>query len=145
MLTRSCWRSLRALRRTRASSGSLNSLTSVRVMLHLCKFLCVVRQIGKSIKIHLYWAMKNCGASPDTVQQLIVNVPKHYEVSRCFVIICFESRCRVTIPTVPPSLHATHLTMNPVRTRWVTPMLLSPWRSNSRQHIFIATQRIFVV
>ena len=28
---------------------------------------------GKSVKIHLYWAMKNCGDSPSKLQELILN------------------------------------------------------------------------
>ena len=35
---------------------------------------------GKSIKVHLYWAMKNCGDSPSKLQKLILNIPCHYQV-----------------------------------------------------------------
>lgn len=36
--------------------------------------------LGKSVKTHLYWAMKNCGTSPDTLRTLILNIPEHYKV-----------------------------------------------------------------
>ena len=39
---------------------------------------------GKSIKVHLYWAMKNCGGSPDQLRRLIENVPHHYMVCTFF-------------------------------------------------------------
>ena len=35
---------------------------------------------GKSIKVHLYWAMKNCGGSLEQIPSLIKNVPQHYMV-----------------------------------------------------------------
>ena len=38
---------------------------------------------GKSIKVHLYWAMKNCGGSPEQRCSLIKNVPQHYMVQGC--------------------------------------------------------------
>ena len=47
-----------------------------------CMYSCGVHQLGKSIKVHLYWAMKNCEASPDKLQELIMNVPNHYKVSQ---------------------------------------------------------------
>ena len=46
-------------------------------------FICVyIHKIntGKSVKIHLYWAMKNCGDSPSKLQELILNIPCHYQV-----------------------------------------------------------------
>lgn len=36
--------------------------------------------LGKSIKIHLYWAMKNCGGDASKLRELIVNIVKHYQV-----------------------------------------------------------------
>ena len=39
---------------------------------------------GRSIKIHLYWAMKNCEKEPKKLRQLIDNIPRHYQVlTRC--------------------------------------------------------------
>ena len=35
---------------------------------------------GRSVKIHLYWAIKNCGDSPSKLQELILNIPCHYQV-----------------------------------------------------------------
>ena len=45
-----------------------------------CHTTSGVHQIGKSIKVHLYWAMKNCGDSPSKLQELILNIPCHYQV-----------------------------------------------------------------
>ena len=36
--------------------------------------------VGRSVKIHLYWAMKNCSDSPSKLQELIMNIPCHYQV-----------------------------------------------------------------
>ena len=41
--------------------------------------------VGRSIKTHLYWAMKNCGEAPDKSCALIMNIADHYQV--CFIII----------------------------------------------------------
>ena len=40
--------------------------------------------IGKSIKTHLYWCMKNCTNNPDKLRQLIMNIPLHYMVCSCW-------------------------------------------------------------
>ena len=45
-----------------------------------CSF---VTQLGKSIKTHLYWAMKNCQRSADCLRRLVDNIPAHYEVYMC--------------------------------------------------------------
>ncbi len=37
--------------------------------------------LGRSIKIHLYWAMKNCGGDPNVLQQMALNIPNHYKVN----------------------------------------------------------------
>ncbi len=37
--------------------------------------------LGRSIKIHLYWAMKNCGEDPNILQQMALNIPNHYKVN----------------------------------------------------------------
>ena len=36
--------------------------------------------VGRSIKTHLYWAMKNCGEDPDKLCALIMNIADHYQV-----------------------------------------------------------------
>ena len=58
-----------------------------------------VLQLGRSIKIHLYWAMTNCGGSAEVLKQLIMSIPGHYQVdySGCFVhstvhIVCCVGR-----------------------------------------------------
>ena len=33
---------------------------------------------GRSIKVHLYWAMKNCGGSAEVLKQLM-SIPGHYQ------------------------------------------------------------------
>ena len=44
--------------------------------------------IGRSIKIHLYWAMKNCGGSAEKLKEIIMNIPNHCQVSYyCCVFI----------------------------------------------------------
>ena len=37
-------------------------------------------QTGRSVKTHLYWAMKNCDGKPDVLRKLITNIPNHYKV-----------------------------------------------------------------
>ena len=36
------------------------------------------------MKIHLYWAMKNCGADPDKLCALIENIADHYQVRKFY-------------------------------------------------------------
>ena len=45
--------------------------------------------IGKSIKVHLYWAMKNCSDCPDTLRSLITNISNHYQVLLQYIIIIY--------------------------------------------------------
>lgn len=48
----------------------------------------------KSIKLHLYWAMKNCGYNPETLKDMIENILCHY--------LCFHnSPCKT--PDYSPS------------------------------------------
>ena len=35
---------------------------------------------GKSTKVHLYWAMRNCNGSPEDLRCKIINISKHYQV-----------------------------------------------------------------
>ena len=44
-------------------------------------YMYIVPIIGKSIKTHLYWAMKNCNGNSETLRELIDSIPKHYQVS----------------------------------------------------------------
>lgn len=48
--------------------------------------------LGKSVKTHLYWAMKNCGTSPDTLRRLILNIPEHYKVCIIHSTHCFANK-----------------------------------------------------
>ena len=50
-----------------------------------------VLSLGKSVKTHLYWGMKNCCDSPDTLWDLILSIPKHYKVCVC-VCACVCAR-----------------------------------------------------
>ena len=43
---------------------------------------CGVLQLGKSVKTHLYWAMKNCDGCAETLRKLIEIIPDHYQVLR---------------------------------------------------------------
>ena len=45
-----------------------------------------VHYLGRSIKIHLYWAMRNCNTNPDTLRSLISHIPDHYQV--CMEVYC---------------------------------------------------------
>jgi len=36
--------------------------------------------VGKSIKVHMYWAMKNCDGSPEKLRSLVMAIPRHYQV-----------------------------------------------------------------
>ena len=38
---------------------------------------------GKSTKVHMYWAMKNCTGSAEDLRQKIMNTSKHYQVNEC--------------------------------------------------------------
>ena len=40
-----------------------------------------MQYLEKSIKLHLYWAMKNCGGDADKLCKLVENIPQHYQVS----------------------------------------------------------------
>jgi hypothetical protein len=46
-----------------------------------CLVSFMLQIAGKNIKVHLYWAMKNCEGSPKQLERLIENVPLHYMVS----------------------------------------------------------------
>ena len=46
-----------------------------------CTHLHGVLLLGKSVKTHLYWAMKNCESSAGCLRDLINNIPSHYSVS----------------------------------------------------------------
>ena len=42
--------------------------------------LCTCIHVGKSTKVHMYWAMKNCDSSSEDLRQKIMNTSKHYQV-----------------------------------------------------------------
>ena len=46
-------------------------------ILQLHGMLIILR---RNIKIHYYWAMKNCGEDPDKLRALIENIADHYQV-----------------------------------------------------------------
>ena len=49
--------------------------------MQVCCILKILKYIpGMSLQVHLYWAMKNCGGSPNQLRHLIENVPHHYMV-----------------------------------------------------------------
>ena len=43
--------------------------------------------IGKSTKTHMYWSMKNCGGDGKQLRSDILNVVKHYQVSRLYMYV----------------------------------------------------------
>ena len=48
---------------------------------YTCTCMCMQNHlIGKSTKVHLYWAMKNCDGSPEDLRHKIMNTSKHYQV-----------------------------------------------------------------
>ena len=78
--------------------------------------------VAKSIKLHLYWSMKNCGRNPTLLRDLIDNIVNHYVVSTLIVIVhchCFHDQRVITVD-VAPILYATqrhtHLARSPSRT-----------------------------
>lgn len=44
--------------------------------------------LAKSIKIHLYWAMKNCGGDPILLKDMIDNIIFHYIVNSIIFVEC---------------------------------------------------------
>ena len=56
------------------------------LMLEMQPYLSLVKVCiiisAKSIKLHLYWAMKNCGNDPEVLYALLIdNILNHYMVS----------------------------------------------------------------
>ena len=88
----------------------------LQLYIFVCKVCVVTKRLqfmfintGKSIKVHLYWAMKNCGDSPSKLQELIQNIPCHYQVHLHFYnniigihmyIICTYMVCAHVGPTL---------------------------------------------
>ena len=68
------WRGSQSLRISVSIEYRIVRVISTYMWLH------GVPLLGKSVKTHLYWAMKNCGTSPDTLRRLITNIPEHYKV-----------------------------------------------------------------
>ena len=54
----------------------------------LCvKFMPVLgASVGKSVKTHLYWSMKNCQGKGETLKSLIDNIPSHYQVNYLVIV-----------------------------------------------------------
>lgn len=70
-----------------------------------------VHQLGKSIKVHLYWAMKNCADPPSRLKELILNIPNHYKVVLYFNNNCYMHNNYCTFTVGRPlqlSLHLVH-------------------------------------
>ena len=82
--------------------------------------------LGRSIKRHLYWAMKNCGGDPNILQQMALNIPNHYKVmSSPITVLTSNCSYRVIILTVMPRLPVIWLPIYPV-------VLRSPTRRQKR-------------
>ena len=47
--------------------------------------------LAKSIKLHLYWAMKNCGGDGNVLKDMVDNIVNHYIVSVCSFITDYLS------------------------------------------------------
>ena len=62
----------------------------LNIHVHVMTFIKI--NTGKSVKTHLYWAMKNCDDSPSKLQELILNIPCHYQVHLYF----YNSTCIMT-------------------------------------------------
>lgn len=86
----------------------------------LC-ILCVIESIGKSTKVHLYWAMRNSNGSPEDLRHNIMNTSKHYQV--CISIMhvisvqhmlhcgrVFTRNVILTHPVKNPTMHHQRLT-----------------------------------
>lgn len=87
------------------------------------RIICgVIFPLGKSIKTHLYWAMKNCGGNADSLRSLIDNIPSHYQVclNLCIIVyvwylhvyICVLMNCAFVTPGRPFQLPQ-HLNLPP--------------------------------
>ena len=96
--------------------------------------------VGRSVKIHLYWAMKNCSDSPSKLQELIMNIPCHYQVHlhihwgepnpttdlayhhnhtiMSVLTIVYMCTHRASTPNAHLSLLATHQATHRVRSSW---------------------------
>ena len=60
-------------------SESIWSVNYAHMRIHRSHYTDVC-YLEKSIKVHLYWAMKNCGGSAEKLKALIENIPAHYQV-----------------------------------------------------------------
>ena len=52
----------------------------IRMFISIYRRFIGVHYLGRSIKIHLYWAMKNCSQDPDQLREFVFNIPDHYKV-----------------------------------------------------------------
>ena len=100
---RSYRRSVRVQTSGRESTGSNSCLIKCQpiymYMSTIEKCVCgliLCTCIGKSTKVHLYWAMKNCDSSPEVrldLRQKIMNTSKHYQVM--YIHVHLEFTCTV--------------------------------------------------
>ena len=42
--------------------------------------------LGRNIKLHLYWSMKNCGGDGDALRNLVDAIPMHYQVCMIYAV-----------------------------------------------------------
>ena len=78
----------------------------------MCVCVCVGKDVfalAKSIKLHLYWAMKNCQGNPQNLCDMVDNIVNHYIVrlQSCYFLFCYCALFRVTIVAVFTILLAT--------------------------------------
>lgn len=76
-----------------------------------------VHIIGGSTKRHLYWCMRNCNSSPKDLQDSILNISKHYQVSILLdtAYVLFFVSDRTSIPTATVILLAGIQPTHPAR------------------------------
>ena len=56
-------------------------LVDKRMFVFICRDIrYAVQYLGKGIKLHLYWAMQNCGGDADKLRELVGNIVNHYQV-----------------------------------------------------------------
>lgn len=107
MLSRRLPRSQRVEQEIETRLGLLS--LRINVCVHIMQFCNVdlwYTFTGRSIKIHLYWAMKNCGGCPETLRKLILNIPNHYMVlsfqHHTIQSCSYALSCRESTPTAIP-------------------------------------------
>lgn len=84
--TKNVWKQLQKVTQGRVRDRGVTwfpELVDKSECIYTCTmYMCIAQYlIGKSIKTHLYWAMKNCQKSAENLRRLIDNIPAHYQVS----------------------------------------------------------------